>query len=441
MKSIVIFMLSMAFVSNALADTITVCADGCDFTSINAAIAVAKDGDVIQLSGETYEEGGTIECPGINLSILGVVDAMGVPLTILDGMGQYQIMNQTLAVLSEDPPVFSKLTLRDLEFRAGFIQGSGNGAGFAGSNCEVTNCRFVENAASGASAVSVVTFGPDAGFDLEFLLDRCVVSEGSAGSQSAVWANGKGTVRDCLIDGPGVLLRLSWGAAINGGRIRGRANTAGIYADGPAHITGVRIEDVGVGIQVLSDGVQIEATSVFGTAGTGIHVGDHICGITNVSIQDGAGRGLVTGTFAGVTLANSVICGHPSGQIVGPYTDLGGNSINEVCDCLDSDGDGICDEYDECPGATDVDTDGDGVVDCLDNCPLDPDKIEPGTCGCGIEDTMVRGDFNCDGVFDEADYIAMGEALGTCPGDLNGDGEVSGADLGLLLILYGTYCP
>ena len=38
----------------AFADTITVCASGCDYTSINAAIGAASDGDVIQLAAETY---------------------------------------------------------------------------------------------------------------------------------------------------------------------------------------------------------------------------------------------------------------------------------------------------------------------------------------------------------------------------------------------------
>ncbi|MCP4894587.1 MAG: hypothetical protein GY911_12345, partial [Actinomycetales bacterium] len=37
----------------ASAETITVCASGCDYTSINAAIGAANEGDVIQLAAET----------------------------------------------------------------------------------------------------------------------------------------------------------------------------------------------------------------------------------------------------------------------------------------------------------------------------------------------------------------------------------------------------
>ena len=31
-----------------------------------------------------------------------------------------------------------------------------------------------------------------------------------------------------------------------------------------------------------------------------------------------------------------------------------------------------------------ADSDGDGVDDCADACPEDPDKSEPGECGCGV---------------------------------------------------------
>ena len=43
-------------VGPASAETITVCASGCDYTSIITALESATDGDVIQLSPETYDE-------------------------------------------------------------------------------------------------------------------------------------------------------------------------------------------------------------------------------------------------------------------------------------------------------------------------------------------------------------------------------------------------
>jgi hypothetical protein len=64
---------------------------------------------------------------------------------------------------------------------------------------------------------------------------------------------------------------------------------------------------------------------------------------------------------------------------------------------VDGDGDGVGDACDGCPtdpdkidpgicgcGVADTDTDGDGTPDCNDGCPTDPNKIDPGICGCGI---------------------------------------------------------
>jgi hypothetical protein len=43
-------------------------------------------------------------------------------------------------------------------------------------------------------------------------------------------------------------------------------------------------------------------------------------------------------------------------------------------------------------GVPDTDSDGDGTPDCNDNCPDDPAKTEPGVCGCGVADTDSDGD-------------------------------------------------
>lgn len=67
----------------------------------------------------------------------------------------------------------------------------------------------------------------------------------------------------------------------------------------------------------------------------------------------------------------------------------------------DTDGDGVPDEDDGCPndpnkiepgicgcGMLDTDTDGDDTVDCDDPCPNDANKVEPGVCGCGISEAI-----------------------------------------------------
>lgn len=43
-----------------------------------------------------------------------------------------------------------------------------------------------------------------------------------------------------------------------------------------------------------------------------------------------------------------------------------------------------------------IDTDGDGTLDSLDGCPNDPNKTEPGICGCGVADTDSDGDGTSD---------------------------------------------
>ncbi|MCP5468392.1 MAG: thrombospondin type 3 repeat-containing protein [Deltaproteobacteria bacterium] len=85
----------------------------------------------------------------------------------------------------------------------------------------------------------------------------------------------------------------------------------------------------------------------------------------------------------------------------------------------DTDSDGTPDCEDNCPddpektepgicgcGQSDADSDGDGVANCQDLCPDDPNKTEPGQCGCGVLDV----DNDLDGVVDCED---------NCPDDPN----------------------
>jgi autotransporter-associated beta strand protein len=92
--------------------------------------------------------------------------------------------------------------------------------------------------------------------------------------------------------------------------------------------------------------------------------------------------------------------------------------------CNDSDGDGVCDSADICPGGDDnVDSDGDGVPDFCD-CPGDVD----GDNDVDITDLGVL----------LSNFGQSGPGIG---GDLNGDDNVDVTDLGILLANFGVSCP
>ncbi|ADX68167.1 Outer membrane porin F precursor [Weeksella virosa] len=69
-------------------------------------------------------------------------------------------------------------------------------------------------------------------------------------------------------------------------------------------------------------------------------------------------------------------------------------------ECVDEDNDGVCDQWDRCPGTPEgytvdgsgcpLDTDGDGVVDTIDECPTIPGP--PTNLGCPEVETVVSAD-------------------------------------------------
>ena len=121
--------------SPATADTITVCASGCHYTSIRTAINNASDGDVIQLAAETYIEGDTIEIDAdIELTIIGEVDSAGDPATIISGNNQQRVMRITAGTVR----------FEDLQIVSGRVtQGmcpAGGGARIDDADTSFVNC-------------------------------------------------------------------------------------------------------------------------------------------------------------------------------------------------------------------------------------------------------------------------------------------------------------
>ncbi len=65
-------------------------------------------------------------------------------------------------------------------------------------------------------------------------------------------------------------------------------------------------------------------------------------------------------------------------------------------------------------GISDVDTDNDGTPDCIDSCPNDPNKTEPGVNGCGETEPLPVTDSSTSGLEEESD------------GPILDDGSISG---------------
>jgi hypothetical protein len=151
--------------------------------------------------------------------------------------------------------------------------------------------------------------------------------------------------------------------------------------------------------------------------------------------------------------------------------DAGGNSFTSEEQCVsygaqhgrvyrDSDGDGVIDELDTCPGFDDrIDVDGDGIPDCIDdlidsdndgiadnadNCPYayNPDQADLDGDGIGDACDLIdnRPDTDGDGVLDVDDNCVNvanpdqadldGDGIGdACDDDRDGDGVPNASDL------------
>ena len=132
------------------ADTITVCASGCQFASILEAIDAAQDGDVIQLAAEIYEEGESIDPAGKEITLRGALDKAGNPLSVLDGgnpVGGTSGVRVLVCRTSEtSATIFENLVIQNGYAVGNFTIGNGGGGMYNdASSPTVINCIFENN--------------------------------------------------------------------------------------------------------------------------------------------------------------------------------------------------------------------------------------------------------------------------------------------------------
>jgi predicted lipoprotein with Yx(FWY)xxD motif len=94
-------------------------------------------------------------------------------------------------------------------------------------------------------------------------------------------------------------------------------------------------------------------------------------------------------------------------------------------------------------GVPDTDSDSDGVADCNDNCdPLaNPDQADTNGNGFGDVCEWARGDLNLDGTVNGDDVlilVANWGLSGLSKGDINFDGQIEAKDITKMLKNWGT---
>ena len=394
---------ALAFSSvTASAETITVCASGCDYTSINAAIGAASDGDVIQLSAETYFEGSQIDTLGKAITLRGVLDKAGEPASVLDGAGAHRVLicqgGETSAT------AFERLVIRN-GYLAGFGV-SGGGVFVLESDPTFLQCNFKDNHAWYCGGINMEGSASS--------LVQCVF-EGNSGEQ-----------------GGGVLSSQGSPSLIGCAFIENNAaNGGGLWVDGGSPTV---------------DGCSFLGNSVSNLGG-GIYVrrivADTNLSVTNCSfVANSARLGGAAYVLENSPLFEECIFDSNSADRGGGMFNLSSSSptltnCTFASNSANVNGGGMYNEVSSSPTLT-------GCFVC-DN---EPDQIDGSWSDAGgnwVETYCCRGDLDQNGEVDASDLGLLIAAWNTDGSivdgsDINGDGSVSAADLGLLIGAWGP-CP
>ncbi|RPG13410.1 MAG: hypothetical protein CBB69_013430 [Phycisphaera sp. TMED9] len=415
------FLISAAAASPAPADVLTVNLDGSgDFTSIQAAIDSADNGDLILVSPGVYTEPSEHVIDLVGKAI--VVSAVGTAQeTIIDGEG---IRRGIFCGSGETAStVIEGFTIRDcfptwydwnkngaIDFWEYFGGGCWNRDG---SSPTIRNCIFIENRAEYGGAIYN---GDENGVASNPHLEGCqFLDNGLAqGLGGAIYnMSSRPTILNCALVGNrsyfgGGVLNFNGSDPILTGCVflsnNAISDGGGMYNDASEpRLTGCEFientaSDEGGAIfnadPSSSANIPVFEECLFrgnraSAEGGAMHNFSVSPTITNCEFSENvATEGGAIHSWNGSTpaIGSSTICDNTPDQISGPFSDQGSNSISDTCDVA-------------CP----TDLDGDGTTGGGD---LGLVFVEWGRCR-------------------------------SCPADFNDDGMVNGIDLGILFVEWG----
>jgi hypothetical protein len=325
------------------------------YPTIQAAIDVAADGDVVQIAPGSYY--GPIDTKGKAITVRGTSDASAITLS---GGGSVLscISGETPATIIENLTITGGTGTLEYGYDSGipFSVCRGGGVRIVGSSPVIRSCRVVSNAVSVTvhpSEAQYSSMGWGAGVYIAGgspRLESCLIAGNQivASATQAASARGGGV---CIVDSNAVLSDCS----ITGNSISSSANPRAYTSGAGVHASGggsPRLERC----IVTTNSSTTNANYSWGTcAAVGCGVAFESAGMivdsrVSENLMSGCGGsvGGVEFLAIGSSMSRTRVCGNSGAQLSGAYINLGGNSVSAVCIACsgDLDGDGKIDGAD-----------------------------------------------------------------------------------------------